>query len=96
MGFLDALVQSSLRFRGDLLPTGYTERGATWVINIGSEKGTQPTVVKKGKGELTLKSPTTPADRALGKVARPCWSTKSRMQLACLTAARRVIGQDRT
>ena len=69
MGFLDALVQSSLRFRGDLLPTGYTERGVTWVINIGSQKGTQPTVVKKGKGELTLKSPTPLADRASGKVS---------------------------
>ena len=69
MGFLDALVESSLRFQGSLMPTGYTERGITWVINIDSTKETHLAVLKKRKGELTLKSPATPSDRTSGRVS---------------------------
>lgn len=69
MGFLNALIQSSLRFRDVLLPIGYTERSITWVINIGFQDEIQPTVVKKLKGELPLISPATPADRTSGKVS---------------------------
>lgn len=69
MGFIDALVESSMRFGNVLIPAGYSERGITWVINISTKDGIRPTVLKKRKGELVLKSPTTPADRTSGKVS---------------------------
>lgn len=69
MGLLDALIQSSSRFHGDLLPTGYAERGISWVINISSQDEQQPIIDKKGTGEMALKAPATPADRTSGKVS---------------------------
>ncbi|MFH1079651.1 MAG: type I-C CRISPR-associated protein Cas8c/Csd1 [Pseudomonadota bacterium] len=69
MGFLDALVESSIRFASVLYPIGYTERKITWVINISTKEGVAPTVVKKGKDKLPLKSPTAPADRTSGNVS---------------------------
>ena len=85
MGLLNVLVSSSFRFKDDLLPPGYTERGITWVINIrskeesatketrpdaeNSHENSEPMIIKKAKGELLLKSPATPADRTSGRVS---------------------------
>lgn len=69
MGFLDSLVQSSLRFQSVLLPVGYTEREISWVINISLSEGMPLAIFKKGKGELRLKTPAIPADRTSGKIS---------------------------
>ncbi|MFH2030748.1 MAG: type I-C CRISPR-associated protein Cas8c/Csd1 [Bacteroidota bacterium] len=72
MGFLDALIESSSCFQKEpLLPIGYSERNISWLINISTEKGKSPTITKKGRGELVLKAPMTPADRTSGKIS-PC------------------------
>jgi CRISPR-associated protein Csd1 len=74
MGLLDALVESSARFqREHLLPIGYARRGIAWVVNIPEEGDKKPTVLKKerhkGKWELELSVPATPADRTSGKAS---------------------------
>jgi CRISPR-associated protein Csd1 len=70
MGLLDALIESSSRFKKEpLLPIGYSERNISWLINISTEQGNLPTTTKKEKGELVLKSPMTPADRASASIS---------------------------
>ncbi len=63
MGFLNAMILSSERFKTDLLPAGYRRpKAQVWVIDV---DGKPPTIGLKDMRQ----APATPADRTSGKVS---------------------------
>lgn len=71
MGLLNSLIESSHRFKNDLLPIGFTVKNVSWMINLSYNENIEPEINKKKRGESPIIAPVSPADRTSSKVS-PC------------------------